>query len=151
MNEAAAGKPIATQQSLFPATLELAPADAVLLAELMEDLQQFGYAIEPFGKNTFVIQGTPADVEQGNERTVIEKLLEQFKHFSAELKFTKREMLIRLVAKQQAVKPGQKLAQKEMEILVEQLFQCKQFNVTADGRPTYLEFKQDQLEKLFGR
>ena len=62
--------------------------------------------IEPFGKNTFVIQGTPADVEQGNEKTMIEKLLEQYKHFSSDLKFSKREKLIRSLAKQQAIKAG---------------------------------------------
>ena len=56
-------KPVATQRSMFPVTLELAPADAAVMEELMTDLQQLGYMIEPFGKNTFVIQGTPADVE----------------------------------------------------------------------------------------
>jgi DNA mismatch repair protein MutL len=87
-----------TQRSMFPVTLELVHADCVLLEELMTDLHQLGYMIEPFGKNTFVIQGTPADVEQGNEKAVIEKLLEQYKHFS-DLKFTKREKLIRSLAK----------------------------------------------------
>jgi DNA mismatch repair protein MutL len=55
---------------MFPVTIELAPADTVLLEDLMNDLQQLGYMIEPFGKNTFVVQGTPADVTQGNEKQV---------------------------------------------------------------------------------
>jgi DNA mismatch repair protein MutL len=42
------GKPIATQQSLFPATMELATADAVLLNELLPDLHHLGYLLEPF-------------------------------------------------------------------------------------------------------
>jgi DNA mismatch repair protein MutL len=151
LGEAMSGVVNTTQRSMFPVTLELVQADCVLLEELMSDLQQLGYMIEPFGKNTFVIQGTPADVEQGNEKTIIEKLLEQYKHFSPELKFSKREKLIRSLAKQQAIKPGQQLTEKEMQALVSDLFRCKQSNSSPDGKPTYLEFKMEQLEKMFGR
>ena len=151
LNETMTGAVSTTQRSMFPVTLELAQADCVLLEELMNDLHQLGYMIEPFGKSTFVIQGTPADVEQGNEKTIIEKLLEQFKHFSSELKFSKREKLIRSLAKQQAIKPGQHLTEKEMQALVTDLFNCKQGNSSPDGKPTWLEFKLDKLEKMFGR
>jgi DNA mismatch repair protein MutL len=136
---------------MFPATIELSPADSVSLEELITDLHQLGYIVEPFGKNTFVIQGTPADVEQGNEKVVLEKLLEQFKHFSSDLKFSKREKLIRLLAKQQAIKAGRQLMEKEMLILVENLFSCRQANTSPDGKPVYLEFKLDQLERMFGK
>jgi len=150
LQEAAKGKTIATQRSMFPVTVELAPADSVLLEELMNDLQLLGYMIEPFGKNTFVIQGTPADVTQGNEKQVIDSLLEQFKHFSNDLKFSKREKLIRSLAWQQSIKAGRQLSEKEMEALVEDLFKCKQPNASPNGNPTYLEFKKEQLEKMFG-
>jgi DNA mismatch repair protein MutL len=145
------GKPVATQRSLFPATIELTPADAVLLTELLPDLHKMGYTIEPFGKTAFVIQGTPADIEAGNEKTVLENILEQYKHFSSELKLPKREMLLRTVAWQQAVKAGTSLSEKEMQNLISDLFQCRQPNASPSGRPTYLEFKRDQLEKMFGR
>ncbi|HQY12529.1 MAG TPA: DNA mismatch repair endonuclease MutL, partial [Ferruginibacter sp.] len=145
------GKPIATQQSLFPATMELAAADAVLLNELLPDLNHLGYLLEPFGNNTFVIQGTPADVDQGNEKTAIERMLEQYKHFSSDLKFSKREKLLRSLALQQSIKPGTALTEKEMKALVEDLFSCSIPNSTANGKPTYLEFKKDELEKIFGR
>jgi DNA mismatch repair protein MutL len=62
------GRSVATQRSLFPTTLQLAPGDAVIFEELLPDLQQMGYTIEPFGGNAFVIQGTPADMEGGNEK-----------------------------------------------------------------------------------
>jgi len=151
LQEAAKGKPVATQRSMFPVTIELAPADTVLLEELMNDLQQLGYMIEPFGKNTFVVQGTPADVTQGNEKQVIDSLLEQYKHFSNDLRFSKREKLIRSLAWQQSIKAGRQLSEKEMEALVEDLFKCKQPNSSPDGNPTYLEFKKDYLEKMFGK
>jgi DNA mismatch repair protein MutL len=80
---------------------------------------------------------------------VIEKLLEQYKHFSNDIKFSKREKLIRSVAYQHAIKPGKSLGIKEMRSLVDDLFCCSVPNVTASGNPTYIEFKRDYLEKLF--
>jgi DNA mismatch repair protein MutL len=148
---AADGKPIAAQRSLFPSTLHLSTADAVLLGELSDELKQLGYLIEPFGKDTYVIQGTPADVEQGNEAMAIELLLEQFKHYTSDLKFSKREKLIRSLAKQHSIKAGRSLTQKEMKQLVEDLFNCAQPNATSNGFPVYMEIKKDELEKQFGR
>lgn len=148
---AADGKAIAAQQSLFPSTIHLSTADAVLLSELSDELKQLGYLIEPFGKDTFVLQGSPADVEQGNEAAAIELLLEQFKHYTSDLKFSKREKLIRSLAKQHSIKAGRSLTQKEMKQLVEDLFNCAQPNATSNGFPVYMEIKKDELEKQFGR
>ncbi|NTS39350.1 DNA mismatch repair endonuclease MutL [Flavisolibacter sp. BT320] len=149
LEAATLGRPVATQQSLFPVSIELTPQDAVLLTELLPDLQKMGYTIEPFGRNTFVIQGTPADVVTGNEKAALENILEHYKHFSSELKLPRRELLLRTVAWQQAVKAGTALAEKEMTQLVEDLFNCRQPNATASGRPTYVEFQKNQLEKMF--
>ena len=148
---AAHGQQMATQQSLFPVTLELAGADAALLTDLLPDLLAIGYQVEPFGNNSFVIQGIPADVLPGNEKNSIELLIEQFKHFSSDIKFSKREKLVRCMARQQAIKAGQSLTQKEMLVLVEELFTCSSPNVTPTGSPTYLEFKEDYLDRMFGR
>lgn len=148
---AAHGQQMATQQSLFPVTLELAGADAALLSDLLPDLLAIGYQVEPFGNNSFVIQGIPADVLPGNEKNSIELLIEQFKHFSSDIKFSKREKLVRCMARQQAIKAGQSLTQKEMLVLVEELFTCSSPNVTPTGSPTYLEFKEDYLDRMFGR
>jgi len=145
------GKKVATQQSLFPVSLELNTQDAVLLQDLLPDLQILGYQVEPFGINAFIIQGTPADILQGNEKHTIELLIEQFKHFSSDIKFSKREKLVRCMARQQSIKAGQALSQKEMSTLVEELFECKTANVTSTGSPTYIEFKEDYLDRLFGR
>ena len=141
----------ATQKSLFPVTLELATPDAVLLEDLLPDIAALGYDIEPFGTNTFVIQGTPADVAHGNEKHSIDLLLEQFKHFSSDIKYSKREKLVRCMSRQQAIKAGQTLGQQEMQTLIEQLFDCTIPNITPTGSPTYLEFKEDYLDRMFGR
>ena len=104
-----------------------------------------------FGNNAFVIQGTPADVLQGNEKIAIEKILEQYKHFSADLKYSKREKLLRSLAWQQSVKAGTSLTQKEAETLVQDLFACTSPNVTPNGKPVYSEFNKMDLDKMFGR
>ena len=148
---ASSGKAMASQKSLFPATLQLAPHDAGILSELLADLLQLGYMVEPFGKDSFVIQGTPADLDQGNEKSVIENLIEQFKHFSSELKFSKREKLIRSLATQQSIKTGTALSSEEMRSLLENLLQCTQPGVTAAGSPTYIEFRKEYIEQLFKR
>ena len=142
-------QPHATQKSLFPVVLELSVADAILLEEIIEDLAIIGYEIEPFGQNSFIIQGIPADVISGNEKNAIELLLEQFKHFSGDIKFSKREKLIRCMARQSAIKAGQSLNQKEMHGLIESLLACDTPIVTATGAPTYIDFKEAYLDGLF--
>jgi len=148
---AIAGTAIATQRSLFPSTIELGAADAVLLAELLPDLHCLGYELEPFGKNSFVIQGTPAGLETGNDKLILEKMLEQYKHFSNDLKFSKREKLLRSLALQQSIKAGTPLTLKEMQALLTDLFACQLPNSTPNGKPTYMQFKKEELDKLFGR
>ena len=149
--EAMKGKPIAIQRSLFPEAIELAPADAVLLNELLPDLHILGYQVEPFGNNSFVIQGSPADVPEGNEKNSLEKILEQYKHFNMDMSFSKREKLLRSMAWQQSVKAGTYLSEKEMKTLIEDLFNCNINNTTPNGKPVFLEFKKEELDKMFGR
>lgn len=147
--EAAHGQAMATQRSLFPVTVSCTPPDALILEELLPDLRQLGYALEPFGSNSFVIQGTPADVEQGNEKQVIESLLEQYKHFNSSFKLSRREKLVRSMVAQQSIKAGKFLGDKEMHALVAALFQCQAPHITIDGAPTYIEFRQEQLARMF--
>jgi len=150
-SEALKGKPIAVQRSLFPIAIELAPADSVLLTELIHDLHILGYQVEPFGNHTFIIQGSPADIPDGNEKDSLEKILEQYKHFNMEMSFSKREKLLRSMACQQAIKGGHLLSEKEMEKLVQDLFNCKINNTTPNGKPVFLEFKKEEMNKMFGR
>ena len=147
----ASSHPHATQKSLFPVVLELSPSDTILLDEMLEDLSIIGYEIESFGNNSFIIQGIPADVLSGNEKNAIELLLEQFKHFTGEVKYSKREKLIRCMSRQMAIKAGQSLSQKEMHTIIQSLSECDIPNVTASGAPTYIEFKESYLDGLFSR
>lgn len=143
------GKHIPTQKSIFPITFEVSPADATLLQELLPELIPLGYQIEPFGQHSFVIQGTPSDISTGQEKNIMESLLDQFKHFNSELKLSKREKLIRSMAQQQAIKAKTILTSEEMHQLIKDLFNCTIINTTVNGKPTYIEFKADYLQELF--
>jgi len=144
-------KAIPSQKNLFPVTFQLSPSDAILLQELSPDLLILGYQVEPFGKDSFIIHGTPADTGQGNEKAILELLLEQFKHFTSDMKFSRREKLIRSMARQQAIRAGRILDSSEMKTLIEELFATRQPNVTPGGEPTYIEFRKEYVEKLFGK
>ena len=144
------GQTVASQTCLFPTTLELSPQDTVLLNELLPSLQQLGYQIEPFGKDSFVIRGIPADTEQGNERSDVELLLEQYKHFSPSLKLSTRDRLLRSVSKQRSVKAGRKLNKAEMQQLMTDLFQCNHKEVSPSGQPVFTLIDQDLCAKMLG-
>lgn len=143
--------PVAVQKSLFPEVVELSHQDAALLQELLPDLFLLGFQIEPFGNCSFVIQGVPADILKGNEKQCIELLVEDYKHFNTAMNFSSREKLIRALVRQQSIKAGSRLADKEIKKLMADLFDCKTNNMSPSGRPVFLEFRKDELEKMFGR
>jgi DNA mismatch repair protein MutL len=139
-----------TQAQLFPIKLEFGAVDAALMNDLIPDLEGIGYKIESFGGNSFILHGVPADVPTGNEKDNVELLLEQYKHFSTDLNFAPREKLLRCLARQQAVKAGQKLSQKEMRQLVSDLFACNTPFSSPSGLPAFVEFDEEKLFQLFG-
>lgn len=150
-SKALSGKAIPVQQSLFPATLETGPADTAMLTELLTDLRFLGFHLEAFGNNTFIIHGTPADVFSGNEKNAIEELLEQFKQFTPELRYSNREKLLRSMASQQSIKSGKALTHKECAALAAELLACETPGTTPNGKPTFTTFRKEELNKTFGR
>ncbi len=148
---ALSGKPLPTQPGLFPLTLTLSAQDAVVLQELLPGLVSLGYVIEPFGKDSFIVQGSPAGHGDQNDKQVIEQLLEHCKHSGSDKMTSLHEKMIRSLAWQQAVKPGTVLTETAMRALIESLFRCLQPNTSPNGKPVFIEFKPDYLEKVFGR
>ena len=144
------GQAVVSQACLFPTTLQLSPQDTILLNELLPSLQQLGYQIEPFGKDSFVIRGIPADTEQGNERSDLELLLEQYKHFSPSLKLSTRDRLLRSVSKQRSIKAGRKMNKTEMQQLISDLFQCQHPETSPSGQPVYTLLDQEAIAQLLG-
>ena len=152
LGKRAHGQSVSIQQLLFPSVLQLNPADSVLLEELSVDLQKMGYNIEKKGQYEYVINGIPSDALEGNETHTIELLLEQIKHFSSDVKFSRREKIVRCLARQQAIKAGKPLQQNEMLTIVQDLFACEFPNISVLGdAPTFIHYKEDAIDRMFGR
>ncbi|HEY5691981.1 MAG TPA: DNA mismatch repair endonuclease MutL [Cyclobacteriaceae bacterium] len=139
-----------SQQSLFPQTVELAPADFALVMEIENEIKALGFRFEVFGKNAVLVSGIPADIS-GGEKELFEGLLEQFKINKSELSLPLKENLARSLAKRASIKSGQKLVKEEMEALVEGLFACNNPNFSPDGTPTFFIFDTSKIEGCFNR
>jgi DNA mismatch repair protein MutL len=149
LQDAGNGQPMAMQRSLFPAVLHLAPGDAVMMQALLEDLKILGYLVEPFGKDSFVIQATPSGFEQGSDTADLEALLESYKHFNPDLKCPPREKLMRSLAARKATRAGVTLSEREMRSLVNSLAACRQPNLSVSGQPAYVILRKEALERMF--
>lgn len=139
----------ATQQELFPKTIELNAADFALVQELHAEIRAMGFDISEFGKNTFVIHGVPADTAGYEPTALLEGLIENYKQNQLELKSDKRENLARSMAYNMAIKSGKVLAQEEMNNLIDELFACSMPYSTPGGKPTITTFSLDDLDKRF--
>ena len=139
----------ASQQSLFPQTLELNPADFSLIQDIRSELSAIGFDFSDFGNNAIVINGVPADLKTGNEKEIFEGFLEQFKHNQAELNISNDENIARAIAKRSALKSGSMLTQEEMSSLIDQLFACKNPNYAPDGRKTTFILELEKIDRFF--
>lgn len=140
----------ASQQSLFPQTVTFSSSDAQLIADLLPDIQALGFQIREFGKNTFVVEGVPADLTTGmNEHEVLHHLLEDYKQGQAQLKLPKREQLARSLARHAAIRPGIELTADDMADLIDRLFACEMPNVSLSGKPIILTFTLKELMEQF--
>lgn len=138
-----------TQHQLFPRTLSLSPADAELMKDLLESVNQLGFDIQEFGANTFVINGLPAELAgKQDELAVIETLLEQYKS-DQDLKLGTRERIAQAMARSASIKRGQALGQEEMRNLIDQLFACEQPFKSPSGKGCFITFELEELAKRF--
>ena len=139
----------ASQQCLFPQNVSLSPADYALVMGLQDELNNLGFVVEEFGKNTLLIKGIPADVQINNEKALFEGLLEQFKHFKSELSLDNKENLARSLAKRSSIKKGTKLTSQEMETIVGQLFACQNPNYGLSGNKTFIKLDLSKIRSFF--
>lgn len=143
------GSGFPSQQLLFPRVAEFHPTDFALLDEIIDQVKLLGFDINPFGNNTFIINGTPADVKKGEPREMLEGVLQKYKENLQELKLGQRESLMRAMAKQSAIAKGTVLTQKEVTELCNQLMNCEVPAYTPTGKPVFITFNETDLEKRF--
>lgn len=138
-----------TQKQLFPRTLSLPPADAALLKELLEPINQLGFDIQEFGANTFVINGVPAELAgKQDDLKTIESLLEQYKG-NLELNLGTHENIARAMARSAAIKKGKMLEPNEMQTLIDQLFGCEVPYLSPSGKRCFITMELEELAKRF--
>ena len=138
-----------SQQSLFPQVLELAAGDYEVLKEINPDIRSLGFDLQEFGQNAFVIHGTPADIPAGDEKRMIEKLIEQFKNNQSQLNVDRREVLTRSMARNSSLKNGKHLTPKEMKQLLDELFACEKPFLSIDGRSTVVRMSLEEIKEMF--
>ncbi len=147
--EALRQQPVTTQKALFPKNLDLPPADAALLREILPEVNRLGFDISAFGGNSFIIHGAPSDMGGGQtEELLVERLLTQYKN-NLELELGVQENLARALARSAALKRGQPLSVVEMQDLIDHLFACSLPYTSPSGRTVFITFELEELLKRF--
>ena len=140
---------IGSQQLLFPRTLELTKSDFILVHELMEQINQLGFDINDFGKDSIIINGLPAELSKEDGAEILMQIIEDFKEAAQELKSDKTEALLRATAKNSAIKAGLKLNDSQMRQLVSDLLHCKTNNRNPSGAAIIVKFDGSSLAGFF--
>jgi DNA mismatch repair protein MutL len=141
-------KNIVVQQMLFPRTLRFSTSDAVLLKEILPEINRLGFDIQEFGGGSFIVHGVPADWNGQNEQKVLESLLEQFKK-ETDLRLNSTERIARSMARQAAIKRGTPLTIVEMRELIDRLFACSMPFKSPTGRNCFITYDLETLNKQF--
>lgn len=142
-------KRTATQHELFPRNLSFSHEDAEILREIKGELEFAGFSIKEFGKNSFVVDGTPGDTHNHDLLELLEGIIENYKKELRDVHVDKKIGVARASAARMAVRQGKKLQTEEMEVLIDQLFRCKIPEKTPDGRKTLYLLPFGDIEKKF--
>ncbi|MFY0645014.1 MAG: DNA mismatch repair endonuclease MutL [Bacteroidia bacterium] len=142
-------KTISSQQLLFPRTLELSNSDFLLVHEVMDQINQLGFDISDFGKDSIIINGLPAELSKEDGAGILRQIIDDFKENQLELKSDKKEALIRATAKNAAIKSGLKLNDSQMRQLVSDLLHCKTNNRNPSGAAIVVKFDGQSLAGFF--
>jgi DNA mismatch repair protein MutL len=141
----------ASQQLLFPHTIEMTSGDAALVQELLPHLERLGFRLKLFGATTVIVDAVPIDVKPGKEATILQEMIDLFKEDEHGVKLEPREKLAKSYSCRAAVKAGDPLNTSEMHSLLDQLFQTEIPYVCPHGRPVIIKMSLDELDRRFGR
>ena len=140
---------VASQQQLFPQTIELNPADTEVLINILPDLLSLGFDIREFGKNTFIINGTPGLLDVASPEVIVEKLLEEYKSSPVDARHKAKEQVAISLAKASAIEYGTDLKSEEIDHLIDNLFACSTPNFSPDGKKVVTIIPTEDIEKSF--
>ncbi len=141
----------ASQQLLFPQTIQLSSGDFTLAKDLLAYLQTIGFETKLFGKNTIVLEGVPPEVKAGTETTILQDILDEFKNNQLRVKLDARDNIAKSFSCKAAIKAGEKLSEIEMRSLIDQLFATSMPYVCPHGRPVLIKLSLQELDRRFFR
>ena len=139
---------VGSQQQLFPETFELNASDATSLTSILPELRALGFDVRDFGKNSFIINGTPGVLHTSSPVDIIESLLEEFKNSPVNLQEKARETVAISLAQASSIQYGQALKPTEISELIDNLFACKTPNFSPKGKKILSIMPLDDFEKL---
>jgi len=109
-----------------------------------------GFDISPFGHNTFVVNGIPAGLPAGEEKYVLDEVVEHLKHEAPDAASRRSEQLLAKMARRLS-RSRQAILQPEVQqALIDELFACTQPEYTPDGKKVFVLVKMDELENMLG-
>jgi len=137
---------------LIPEIVELDEATVERLLARAEELASFGLAIESFGPGAVAVRETPSLLGKTNAASLLRDLAEHMEEWDEALPLERRLMHVAAtMACHGSVRSGRRLKPEEMNALLREMEDTPNSGQCNHGRPTYVELKLSDIERLFGR
>lgn len=152
MKQAMAKGTIAAQPLLIPEVVNLDPADVTRLCARAGELAELGLIVEAFGPDAIVVRQTPAVLGKLDVGGLIRDLADELAESAQALSLKERlEEVAGTLACHMSVRAGRRLSPEEMNALLREMEATPHSGQCNHGRPTYVELKLADIERLFGR
>ncbi|HXV25774.1 MAG TPA: DNA mismatch repair endonuclease MutL [Alphaproteobacteria bacterium] len=152
MKTALANGGVARQALLLPEVVELDEAAAARLTARSPELAELGLVLEPFGAGTVVVREVPALLGQVDAAGLVRDLADELAELGDAPGLKERlEEVCGTLACHGSVRAGRRLGAEEMNALLRQMEATPHSGQCNHGRPTYVELKLADIERLFGR
>jgi DNA mismatch repair protein MutL len=152
MKTAMAEQGVVRQALLVPEIVELDEAAADRLAARAAELGELGLVLEPFGAGAVIVRETPALLGAMDVQGLVRDLADDVAAFDEALSLKERlEEVCGTMACHGSVRSGRRLTAEEMNALLRQMEATPHSGQCNHGRPTYVELKLHDIERLFGR
>src|ERR1700688_469670 len=143
---------VARQILLIPEIVELDEADAARLGQRAQELARFGLVIEAFGPGAVAVRETPSMLGEIDVRALLRDLAEHMAEWDDSLPLERRLLHVSAtMACYGSVRAGRRLKPEEMNALLREMEEVPNSGQCNHGRPTYVELKLTDIERLFGR
>jgi len=152
MKAAIASTGVARQILLLPEVVELDEGGVARLTARAEQLAELGLVIEPFGQGAVVVRETPALLGEMDVQGLVRDLADELTELGNALSLKEKlEEVCGTLACHGSVRAGRRLNASEMNALLREMEATPHSGQCNHGRPTYVELKLEDIEKLFGR